>query len=70
MEIKGIWQDKDTVYISAHLDDRSPAMTVTDAESSQYITLKVSMDDMTQFGEITFILLDQDGKERSKKPLA
>jgi hypothetical protein len=66
MEIKGIWQDKDTVYISAHLDDQPPTMTVIEVVSSQYVALKVNKENMTQFGEITFILLDDEGKERAR----
>lgn len=66
MEIKAIWQDKEIIYVSAHLDDEYPGMTVIPIWSSQYSVLKISKSTMTQFGKITFILLDESGKERAK----
>jgi hypothetical protein len=63
MKIKGIRQDKGTVNIWIHLDD-NPA-TVIPVYSSQYNVLQISREEMTQFGEITFKLIDQNGQERA-----
>lgn len=65
MEIKGIWQDKDMIQISAHLDDPGMATSIP-IYSSQYNVLKVNKASMSQFGEITFGLFDESGKERAK----
>ena len=64
MTIKEIIQEKGTVYISAHLDDPlgGPSIPI---ESSQYNVLAISKTNLIQFGEITFILLDNTGKERA-----
>jgi len=64
MKIERVRQDKDTVNIWTHLDDgaeySNPIFT------SQYTVLKINREEMTQFGEITFTLIDQNGQERTK----
>jgi hypothetical protein len=63
MRINGIWQDKDKVYILARLDEATG--TVSPILSSQYSVFQISRNQMTQFGEITFTLIDQNGQERA-----
>lgn len=64
MKIERIRQDKDTVNIWVHFDDG--AEYSNPIFSSQYTVLKINREEMTQFGEITFTLIDQNGQERAK----
>ena len=63
MKVEGIRQDKDTVNIWVHFDDG--AKYSNPIYSSQYNVLKISREEMTQFGEITFTIIDQNGQERA-----
>lgn len=63
MKIGGIRQDKDTVNIYVTFDDN--LSTVNPILSSQYGVFQISREEMTQFGEITFKLIDQNGQERA-----
>lgn len=63
MKIGGIRQDKDTVNIYVTFDDN--LSTVNPILSSQYRVLQISREEMTEFGEITFTLIDQNGQERA-----
>jgi len=64
IEVTQIWQIDNTIYIEALFDQGGP--TYAPGWSSPSHIVKVSKDNMTQFGEITFILLDQDGEERAR----
>lgn len=64
MRIEGIRQDEDTVNIYVTFDDN--LSTVNPELSSQYGVLKIGRKEITQFGEITFTLIDQNGQERTK----
>jgi len=63
MKIEGIRQDEDTVNIYVTFDDN--LSTVNPVLSSQYGVLKIGREEMTQSGEITFTLIDQNGQERA-----
>ena len=64
IEIQQIWQVENIIYVEALFDKAGP--TYQPAWSSPYDVIKVSKEDMIQFGEITFVLLDQDGEERAR----
>jgi hypothetical protein len=64
IEVKQIWQTDNIIYVEAYFDPAGPAFM--DSLSSPYDVVKVSKDNMPQFGEITFILLDQNGEERAR----
>ena len=63
IEITQIWQTDNVIYIDANFNKGGP--TYQPGWSSPKHIVKVSKENMTQFGEITFILLNQDGKERA-----
>jgi hypothetical protein len=63
MKIEGIRQDRDTVNIWVTFDDN--LATSIPILSSQYSVLQISREEMTQSGEITFTLIDQNGQERA-----
>ena len=62
--VERIWQVQETIYIQANFDT-AVGQTVQPMFSEPTTIIKVSKDNMTQFGEITFVLLDQSGKERA-----
>jgi hypothetical protein len=64
IKVTQIWQINDTVYVEAFFDQGGP--TYQPMYSSPCDIVKVSKKNMTQFGEITFILLDQEGAERTR----
>jgi len=64
IEITKIWQINNTIYVEAYFDKGGP--TYQPASSSPVNIVKVSKENMTQFGEITFILIDQYGEERAR----
>ena len=64
IKVKQIWQTDNIIYVEAYFDQAGPAYM--DATSSPYDVVKVSKENMTRFGEITFILLDQEEKERAR----
>lgn len=59
-----IWQIDNNIYVEALFDQGGP--TQQPSWSSPADIVKVSKDNMTQYGEITFILLDQEGEERAR----
>ena len=59
-----IWQNKDIIYVLADFNNGGPYHL--DAVSAPSQSMKVSKSTMTQFGTITFILLDLSGKERAR----
>ncbi|HEY98684.1 MAG TPA: hypothetical protein G4O16_10960 [Dehalococcoidia bacterium] len=63
IKVTQIWQIDNTIYIEAFFDKGGP--TYQPAYSLPCDIVKVSKENMTQFGEITFILLDQFGEERA-----
>ena len=63
IKITKIWQINNTIYVEAYFDKGGP--TYQPASSSPVNIVKVSKENMIHFSEITFILLDQDGKERA-----
>jgi hypothetical protein len=62
--ITRILQDGNNVYIQARF--QLPQSTVSPGIIYPYHIIKVNKERMTQFGKLTFILLDQLGKERAK----
>jgi hypothetical protein len=62
-EVTQIWQADNIIYIQANFP-RWTSITVIPGFYYGNDVIKVSKDNMSQFGEITLILLDQDGKER------
>jgi hypothetical protein len=59
-----IWQNKNIIYVLADFNNGGPYHL--DAESAPGQSMKVSKSNMTQFGYLTFILLDLSGKERAR----
>ncbi len=66
--IEKILINNNTVYVLAHFDDGST--TSLPAASSQYQAVMVERKLLAQSGEITFVLLDQTGKERASTVLS
>jgi len=64
IEVERIWQVENVIYVEANFDKGGPTYQPT--ITLPFDTVKVSKDNMTQYGEITFILLDQDGEERAR----
>jgi hypothetical protein len=64
IEVIQIWQIENIIYVEAFFDQGGP--TYRPAHSSPLHIVKVSKDNMTQFGEITLIFLDQNGIERAR----
>jgi hypothetical protein len=64
IEVTQIWQIDNIIYIEAFFDKGGP--TYAPGWSSPRHIVKVSKDNMSRFGEITFILLDQEGEERAR----
>jgi hypothetical protein len=64
IEVVQIWQTDNIIYVEAYFDQAGP--TYLESWSFPVDIVKVNKDNMTQFGEITFILLDQEGKERAR----
>jgi hypothetical protein len=64
IKVTQIWQIDNTIYVEALFDQGGP--TYQPMYSSPVYIVKVSKNNMTQFGEITFILLDQEGAERTR----
>jgi hypothetical protein len=64
IKVTQIWQIDNDIFIEAFFDQGGP--TYQPAWSSPCDIVKVSKENMTQFGEITFILLDQYGEERAR----
>jgi hypothetical protein len=64
IEVTQIWQIDNIIYIEAFFDKGGP--TYEPGWSSPRHIVKVSKDNMSRFGEITFILLDQEGEERAR----
>ena len=63
IKVTQIWQIDNTIYVEAFFNQGGPKYQPT--HSSPADVVRVSKDNMTQFGEITFILLDQFGEERA-----
>ena len=59
-----IWQNDNIIYIQANFPKQT-SMTVIPGFYYGNYTLSVSKDNMSQFGEIKLILLDQDGNQRA-----
>ena len=59
-----IWQNENTIYVLA--DFNNGGLYHLDAYSAPCQSVKVSKTTMTQFGELTFILLDLSGAERAR----
>lgn len=66
IEIKGIWQDKESIYVLAQFQPPQATTTVVPIQVNPYHIVKVSRESLIQFGEISFKLLDQLGQERAK----
>jgi len=64
IETMQIWQSVNTIYVQAFFSRGGPTFLPT--YSSPFDSLKISKDDLAQFGIITFLLLDESGKERAK----
>jgi len=64
MEIKRVYQDKNIIYVSVYFE--IPAGTVAPGYSSSYRIIEISKESMPQFGDITFKLLDDTGKEKAQ----
>lgn len=62
--VENIWQIGDTIYIQANFDLGGPTYQPTYSEPAY--SVRVSKDNMIQFGEITLIFLDQNGTERAR----
>lgn len=62
--VESIWQVGDVIYTQANFDMDGPTYQPTFSEPAR--SVRVSTENMTQFGEITFILLDQEGEERAR----
>jgi hypothetical protein len=58
-----IWQIDNTIYIETYFDKGGP--TYEPGWSSPRHVVKISKDNMIQFGKINFVLLDQFGEERA-----
>jgi hypothetical protein len=65
--IEKILINNNTVYVLAHFDDGST--TSLAMVSSQFQAVMVERKLLAQSGEITFVLLDQTGKERASTVL-
>jgi hypothetical protein len=63
IELIKIIQDGDNIYIRARF--QVPQRTVPPGIITPYYAVKVNKESMVQFGKLTFILLDQSGKERA-----
>jgi hypothetical protein len=63
IKVKQIWQVKDTIWVQADFNPDGPTYLPT--YSSPFQDVKVNKENITQFGEITFRLLDLSGKERA-----
>jgi hypothetical protein len=61
--VEKIWQVQEIIYVQANFDPGGP--TVQPMYSEPATIVLVSKNNMTQFGEITFKLLDQWGNERA-----
>jgi len=61
--IQKIRQARDTIFVQTFFDKDGP--TYVPLLSSPCQIVKVNKEDMSQFGSIKFILLDQDGNERA-----
>jgi len=61
--VERIWQVQEIIYIQANFDSGGPTVQPMWSEPTNIV--KVSKDNMTQFGDITFRLLDQSGEERA-----
>jgi hypothetical protein len=64
IEVVQIWQTDNIIYVEAYFDQAGP--TALESWSFPLDIVKVSKENMIQFGEITFILLDQEGEERAR----
>ena len=62
--VESIWQVGDTIYTQADFDLGGPTYQPLYSEPAR--SVMVSKENMTQFGEITFILLDQEWEERAR----
>jgi len=62
--IMGMWQDADVIYVQAYFVE--PGKTVAPLSSAPLQVIKVDKMDMTQFGDITFVLLDKEGEEKAR----
>lgn len=63
-EVTRIWQTDNIIYIQANFHKQTDP-TVIPGFTYPKEAVKVSKDNMSQFGEITLILLDQDGTQRA-----
>jgi hypothetical protein len=61
--IERIWQIQDIIYVRANFDPDGPTYQPLWTAPAQIV--KVSKDNMTQYGQITFKLMDQYGVERA-----
>lgn len=61
IKVTQIWQTDNTIYVEAFFDQGGP--TYQPAWSSPCYIVKVCKNNMILFGKITFVLLDQEGKE-------
>lgn len=64
-EVTQIWKSNGIIYIQANFHKQTDP-TIIPGFTYPKEAIKVSKDNMLQFGEITLILLDQDGKERAR----
>jgi hypothetical protein len=62
-KVTQIWQTDNIIYIHANFP--KPTKTVIPGFIYGKFVIKVSKDNMTQFGEIKFILIDQDERQRA-----
>lgn len=62
--VEKIRQVRDTIYILANFDMDGPTYLPTVSSPAYFV--KVHKEKMTQFGQLTFILLDQTGSEKAR----
>jgi hypothetical protein len=64
IQVERIWQNEKTIYILAQF--QKTGVTVIPIDSGPYVVVQIVKDSLTQFGQTTFVLLDESGKERAE----
>jgi len=61
--VQNIWQEQTTIYIQALFDEAGPTYLALTSEPTAVV--KVGKEKMAQAGQITFILVDQNGNTKA-----
>ncbi|MDD5094661.1 MAG: hypothetical protein PHV74_09820 [Dehalococcoidia bacterium] len=66
LKVQGIWQSAGAICVLAHFNDYQPDATSLSNTNSQYEVVKISRAQLSQHGEIVFVLSDETGNERAR----